>query len=264
MNRLLITGAAGGLGRQARTYCADFASVIRLTDIAPMDAAGPIEEVVYADLSDKSAVSAVVQDCDAIVHFGGISTEKSFEAILQANIRGVFNLYEAARTHGVKRIVFASSNHAIGFYRTDQILDGTEPPFADGLYGASKVYGEQLALIYWKKFGIETARIRIGSSFPEPKDRRMLTTWMSYSDLFALIKTTLSVPRLGCPVIYGQSRNAQVYWDNGPVAWLGWHPRDSSEVFREKIESADPSPDATAPEYRFQGGVFTAMPIYDD
>ena len=161
----------------------------------------------------------LVQGCDGIVHFGGVSGEKGCDVSERANIRGMFNIYEAARAAGGPRIVFASSNHAIGFYQTDQRLDGSEAPFADGLYGASKVYGDQLALVYWQKYGIETARVRLGSCFPEPRNRRMLSTWLSYNDLFALVERCFVTPRLGCPVIYGVSQTTPRERFAGRQSW---------------------------------------------
>lgn len=264
MNRLLITGAAGSLGTAAREHLGGFAEHIRLSDMDDISDLGTGEEFVRADLGDADAVSDLVAGCDGIVHFGGVSYERGFDVIENANIRGVFNLYQAANEHGRPRIVFASSNHAIGFYRTDRMLDGTEPPVADGLYGASKVYGEQLALVYFHKFGIETARVRIGSCFAEPRNRRMLSTWLSHRDMFDLVRRVFTVPRLGCPVIYGMSDNTSRYWDNSSVAYLGWQPRDSSEPWRQAIEAAEPRGEADAPEALFQGGTFTADIIHKD
>ena len=150
LQRLLITGAAGALGNVARDHLAPLATELRLSDIEPVIDLRPHEQFVQADLGDAQAMRDLVQGCDGIGHFGGVSVEKGFDVIERANIRGMFNIYEAARAAGGPRIVFASSNHAIGFYQTDQRLDGSEAPFADGLYGASKVYGEQLALVYWQ------------------------------------------------------------------------------------------------------------------
>ena len=146
------------------------------------------EEVVQAALEDRAAVHALLEGIDAVVHLGGISTEQPFEPILQANIVGVYNLYEAARQHGVKRIVFASSNHVTGFYRQDEVIDATMPVRPDGYYGVSKAFGENLSRFYFDRYGIETVCLRIGSSFPEPKDRRMLATWLSYDDLERLVR----------------------------------------------------------------------------
>ncbi len=261
MNRLLITGAAGTLGSQARERCKAFADIVRLNDIADLGQAGNGEEIAQGDLSNHADVSRMVQGCDGIVHFGGFSHEGPFDPILKGNIIGVYNLYEAARAHNVNRIFFASSNHAVGFHPVSDRLDEDALPFADSLYGASKVYGEQIALLYWKKFGIETARVRIGSSFERPRNRRMLNTWMSFEDMFALVKRIFEVPRLGCPVIYGQSANTATQWNNDPIHWLGWQPKDSSEPFRQEIEAADPHPDPNDSAYVYHGGTFVDLPI---
>src|SRR5690606_8985578 len=119
-----------------------------------------------------------------------------FQPILQANIVGMYNLYEAARRHGVKRIVFASSNHVTGYYRQGETIDATVPVRPDGLYGVSKAFGENLSRFYFDRYGIETACVRIGSSFPEPKDRRMLASWLSYDDLHRLVTACLTTPVL--------------------------------------------------------------------
>ena len=264
LKRLLITGAAGGLGSVAREHLSGFAEEIRVSDISPVNDLRENEEFIQADLGEADTVRDLVSGCDGIVHFGGVSTEKSFDLIERANIRGVFNLYQAARAAGGPRIFFASSNHAIGFYRTDEKIDAHVAPFADGLYGASKVYGEQLALVYWKKFGIETARVRIGSCFPKPKDRRMLSTWMSYRDMFSLVKRVFIVPRLGCPVVYGVSRNSSVWWDNSHADYLGWVPQDSSDEWRVEMETTMPNGEPDAAVALYQGGMFTEEPIHED
>lgn len=264
MKRLLITGAAGGLGFVMRMRLAHMAEVLRLSDISDLGAAAPNEELVPCDLADKSAVEALVEGCDGIVHFGGRSVEDTWEVIRSANIDGVFNLYEAARKHGCKRIVFASSNHAIGFYRQTERLDADSPTRPDGLYGVSKVFGEAIASLYFDKFGIETACVRIGSSFPEPKNYRMLSTWLSYDDFVRLIERVFEVPNLGCPIIYGASANEATWWDNSKVSYLGWVPRDNSEVFREKLGAKLAPPSSDAPDAIYQGGMFAADGIHED
>ncbi|MAW84987.1 MAG: NAD-dependent dehydratase [Phyllobacteriaceae bacterium] len=264
LNRILITGAAGGVGRQLRPLIRPLTHHLRLSDIVPVTDAGDGEEAVTCDLSDAAAVSAMVKGCDAIVHLGGVSTEQSWAKIRPANIDGVFHLYEAARAHGGPRIIFASSNHVVGFHGQDEHLDNTAPARPDSLYGVSKCFGEALASMYHDKFGIETAIVRIGSCFPDVKDRRMLSTWLSAADLALLIERCLTVPRLGCPVIYGVSNNDTVWWDNSRVSHLGWKPRDSSEKFRAAVEAAGPAPDRDDPLARYQGGAFTAEPIHED
>jgi uronate dehydrogenase len=258
LKRLLLTGAAGGLGKVLRTGLKPFCSQLRLSDISAMDPAGEAEEIVLCDLADKAAVDALVSGCDAIVHMGGVSVERPFEEILEANIKGVFHLYEGARRHGVKRVVFASSNHVVGFHRQGELLDTDCARRPDGYYGLSKSYGEDLSRFYFDRWGIETACVRIGSSFPEPKDRRMLITWLSYRDLIELVRCCLQAPKLGHSIVYGMSANRDKWWDNSAAAHLGFHPQDSSEVFREKVEALPPL-DASDPAAQYQGGGFVKL-----
>jgi uronate dehydrogenase len=262
--RLLLTGAAGGLGKVLRERLRPFAQTLRLSDIAALSPATDAhEEVVPCDLSDKQAVDALVAGCDAIVHLGGISVERPFEEILEANIRGVFNVYEAARRHGVKRVIFASSNHTIGFYRQDETIDASARRRPDGYYGLSKSFGEDMAQFYFDRWGIETVSIRIGSSFPEPLNRRMMSSWLSYDDLTALIEKALFTPDVKHTVVFGMSANRDVWWDNSQAAHLGFVAQDSSEPFRAKVEAQPPvAPDD--PNAIYQGGAFTAQGPFGD
>lgn len=264
MKRLLITGAAGGLGSMCRTRLTHLAETLRLSDIADLGAAAPGEELVPCDLGDKAAVEALVEGCDGIVHLGGRSVEDTWDVIRTANFDGIFHLYEAARKSGCRRIVFASSNHAIGFHRQTERLDASSPTRPDGLYGVSKVFGEAMASMYHDKYGIETASVRIGSCFPEPRNHRMLSTWLSYDDFVALIERIFTVPVLGCPVIYGASNNDAVWWDNGAVSYLGWRPQDNAEPHRARLDAAMDRPAADAPDAVYQGGMFTAEGIHEN
>jgi uronate dehydrogenase len=233
MNRLLLTGAAGGLGKVLRERLKPYANVLRLSDIAALaPAADALEEVVPCDLADKAAVHALVKGCDAIVHLGGVSVERPFEEILEANIKGVFHIYEAARR-------------------------------PDGYYGLSKSFGEDVAQFYFDRWGIETVSIRIGSSFPEPANRRMMSTWLSYRDLTSLIEKSLFTPDVKHTVVYGMSNNRDVWWDNSAAAHLGFVAQDSSEVFRDKVEQQPPVA-PTDPNAIYQGGAFTAQGPFGD
>ncbi|MDE1169287.1 MAG: NAD(P)-dependent oxidoreductase [Pseudomonas sp.] len=263
-NRLLLTGAAGGLGKVLRESLQPCAKVIRLSDIADIaPATSEREEVQVCDLSDKQAVHHLVEGVDAIVHFGGVSVERPFEEILGANISGVFHIYEAARRHGVKRVIFASSNHVIGFYKQDQRIDAQAPRRPDSYYGLSKSYGEDMASFYFDRYGIETVSIRIGSSFPEPQNRRMLASWLSFGDLTQLIEKALFTPDVGHTIVYGASNNTTTWWDNRYAAHLGYHPADSSEPFRAKVE-AQPAVPADDPSMVYQGGAFVASGPFGD
>jgi uronate dehydrogenase len=255
-DRLLLTGAAGGLGRELRPRLRRLARVLRLSDVAAMMPAEAGEEVMTAALQDAAAVDRIVAGSEAIVHLGGISTEGPFAPILEANIVGVWHLYEAARRHGVKRVVFASSNHVTGFYRQDEVISASDPMRPDGHYGLSKAFGENVARFYFDRYGIESVCLRIGSSFPEPKDRRMLATWLSYDDLERLVVASLTTPVVGCTVVYGVSDNTTTWWDNTSASHLGFRPQDSSERFRAAAEARQPVLDRTDPATRFQGGAF--------
>ncbi len=265
LKKLLITGANGQLGAECRARLKPFAETIRLGARHGLGDAAPHEEIVYCDLGDKAAVEAMAEGCDGIVHMGGQAIEAPWDTIRNANIDGLFNLYEGARKSSVKpRIVFASSNHAIGFHRQTERLDAKSPTRPDGLYGVSKVFGEGLASMYHDKFGIETANVRIGSCAPEPVNHRALSTWLSYDDLIRLIVCIFQVPRLGCPIIYGASNNDAGIWDNREVGYIGWQPRDNAEAFREKIDAAMPRPAVDDVLSLYHGGAFCALGIHED
>jgi len=263
-HRLLLTGAAGGLGKVLRPRLASFTDIQRVSDLASVlgDAAASHEEVIPCNLSDRAAMDALIEGCDAIVHLGGVSVERPFEEILEANIKGVFHVYEAARRHGIKRVVFASSNHVTGFYRQDERIDVQDLRRPDGYYGLSKSYGEDMAQFNYDRYGIETVSIRIGWSFPEPKDRRSLASWLSYDDLTELIRCSLFTPQVGHTVVYGMSDNPATWWNNRHAAHLGFKARHTSEIFRAKIES-QPLPPADDPVRVYQGGIFTVTGPFD-
>lgn len=263
MRRLLITGAAGGLGSICRRRLGHLADTLRLSDVVDLGTTGPNEEIKTCNLADAGAVSAHVEGCDGIVHLGGCPNEASWQTIRAANIDGLVDLYEAARRHGRPRIAFASSNHAIGYYRQSQRIDAAAPARPDGLYGVSKVFGEAIASMYNDKFGIETASIRIGSCLPEPADRRMMALWLSYGDFVALIERDFGVPALGCPIIYGASDDDISWWGNSKTAYLDWRPQDNSEAFRSEVDAFVP-PGPNAPDAIYQGGMFTANGIIED
>eukprot|EP01133_Synstelium_polycarpum_P002485 gene2485-2826_t len=264
INRLLLTGAAGGLGKVMREQLKEYTRVMRLSDLVEMaPAKDETEEVVLCDLADKGAVYTLMEGCDAVVHLGGVSVERPFEEVLEANIKGVFNIYDAARRCGVKRIVFASSNHVIGFYKQTDYIDANAARRPDGYYGLSKSFGEDMAQFHYDRWQIETVSIRIGSSFLEPANRRMMSTWLSYRDLTSLIVRSLFTPNVRHTIVYGVSNNEKVWWDNKAASHLGYVGQDSSEAFRSKIE-AQPPVQPTDPNAIYQGGAFTAKGPFDD
>ncbi len=255
---LLLTGAAGALGRQLRPALAAQCQRLRLSDRQPLGDAGPHEEDRPCDLADRAGMQALLQGVEAVVHLGGVAVESPFEQIAPANLHGVFHLYEAARLAGTRRIVFASSNHVSGAYPVGQCIGPQEPPRPDGYYGVSKLFGEGMAQLYWDRYGIESVCLRIGTATPEPPDARALATWLSPGDLQRLVLAALTAPEVGCLVTYGVSANPQRWWqDEAGWARLGYVPQDSAEPWRVAIESCRfPAGSAMA---RLQGGSFLGL-----
>lgn len=256
--RILLTGAAGGLGTVLRERIGAWADVVRLSDLTTdsLGAARQGEEIVQCDLADKAAVLAMMDGVDVVLHFGGLSTEYAFDDIMQANILGTANIYEAVDKCAVKRVVFASSNHAVGFYRTTDVIDADAPTRPDTFYGVSKCFGESLSRYYYDRKGIETVCVRIGSSFPEPKNRRMMTTYFSYDDLVELLRCSLFAPRVGHTIVFGQSDNAGSWWDNTKAAHLGFRAKDSSSQFVHLFPATAEYPEAGDVTTIYQGGPF--------
>lgn len=254
IEQILVTGAAGQLGRTVRGALRGRYGLVRLTDLAEMEPAGEGEEVVRCDLADGEGVSQLCEGIDAVVHLGGHPREAEWETILRSNILGAINLWEGAKRHGVDRVVFASSNHAIGLYRREERLDHRTPPRPDGRYGLSKAFGEDLAALYAYKWGVRGFCMRIGTCFPEPMNERALHTWQSREDFVRLVRTGLEADYV-FEIVYGVSENAESWWDNGRAKALGYEPQDNAEVFRDEVGGivAADSVDAA-----FQGGSFAS------
>ncbi|AJP58994.1 NAD-dependent dehydratase [Pandoraea vervacti] len=257
--RLLLTGAAGNLGKQLRGKLAEWADIVRVSDIVPITDAAPHEESMQVDLADRAAVHALLEGVDALVHLGGVSVEAPFDDILQANILGLYNVYSAAQKQGVKRIVYASSNHAVGFHPVTQVLDIDAPHRPDGMYGISKCFGEDLSRYYFDRCGLETVCLRIGSSFEQPKNPRMMVTYLSYRDFVELVRCSLFTNRVGHAIIYGVSNNPTLWVDNTKAAFLGFRPQDSSAEFADLFPPKAPDPQMDDWTQRFQGGPFVLL-----
>jgi uronate dehydrogenase len=253
---VLLTGASGALGRQLTRALAAEGFTLRLTDIAPF--ADPLPagaSFVRADLSDGVAILRQAEGCSTILHFGGVSVERPFEEVLGPNIRGLYHVYEAARREGA-RVVFASSNHTIGFHERSERLDHDCDMRPDGYYGLSKAYGELMGRMYFDKHGVESVFLRIGSSFPEPVDARMLATWLSYADLSRLVAACIRAERTGAAVIWGASDNSRSFWGEDAREKIGWAPQDSADTFAGQLAgklSGNPVVE------RYQGGAYCGM-----
>jgi uronate dehydrogenase len=261
---LLLTGAAGYLGRTLAPGLLPLTQRLRVSDLAVPLAAADLPAAAQrhpCDLADARAVHTLLAGVDAVVHLGGVAVEGPWDPILQANIRGLHHLYEAARRQGVKRVVFASSNHVTGCYEQAQTIRPTHPPRPDGNYGLSKLFGEGLASLYWDRFGIETVCLRIGTATPTPPDARALATWLSLPDLVRLVSASLTAPDVGCTIAWGMSANTRAFWrDDGTWARLGYQPQDDAEAHAPQVQHLlQPE----GPQRDLQGGAFLARGPYD-
>lgn len=253
---VLITGASGALGRRVAGYLGARGWPLRLTDIAafpePLPPGAAFER---ADLQDGVAMLRLAEGCGTILHFGGVSTEHPFEDVIGPNIRGAYHVYEAARRERA-RVMFASSNHAIGFHERAEPLDDDCSFLPDGYYGLSKAYTELMGRMYWFKHGVESVAVRIGSSFPEPTEARMLATWLSYDDLCRLYERATLAQAVGNCVIWGASDNAATFWRRDARADLGWLPQDSADPFAGQLAAKTSGNPVVE---RYQGGSYTGM-----
>lgn len=238
--RVLITGAAGAIGSCLREGLRHRVDELVLSDSRTLEP-GDHERFVEADLADRDAVMRAADGVDAVIHLGAIPTEASFDELLGPNLIGTFNVFEAARRGGARRIVFASSNHATGFYPVERRLTGRDAPRPDTLYGVTKAYGEALGSLYSDKFGLDVICIRIGSFGERPRQARELATWLSLGDAVRLFAACLSAPSVGFRVIYGASANTRLSWDLSPARELGYEPQDDAERFVAELDG-EPHP----------------------
>ena len=254
--RILLTGASGTLGRIIVPALADAGYRLQLTDLTLFPDPLPYGVgFAAADLTDKDALAAACpDDVTDIIHFGGINTEMSYEAILNANIFGTLNLFEVARMRGA-RVIFASSNHTIGFHPRGQTLTIDDPYRPDGFYGLSKAYAELLGRMFYDKHSVESVHLRIGSCLPAPLDTRHLATWLSYPDLIRLIIAALTTPTAGYATVWGVSRNARRWWIGDDAQRIGFFPEDDAERFTEAVTKEE----GNAVSLAFQGGTHCAI-----
>jgi uronate dehydrogenase len=260
---ILITGAAGRIGSMLRPRLARPGRTLRLLDIAELTA-GPGEEAVRASVTDLDAMTAACRGADAVIHLAGIATEGPWPEILQLNIHGTYAAFEAARRAGVPRVVFASSNHAVGFSpRADFPVPDYAFPAPDTYYGVAKVAGEGLAGLYHRRYGIDAICIRILTCFEEPPSLRGLSTWLSPDDAGRLFEACLTTPSPGFRVVFGVSANTRGGWVSlAEARALGYEPRDDAEVFAAKLIAEHGDPDPDDPVFRYLGGEFTT-PAFD-
>ena len=227
-DRVLITGAAGAIGTVLRPALREGLRELRLSDVAEIDELHARETFVQADLTDFEAVQRAMDGVSAVIHLGAVPNEAPWDVIAGPNLHGAYHVFEAARRAGVDRVVYASSNHATGMYPIGEALDASSAPWPDGLYGASKVFGEALARMYVTRFGMRAVCLRIGSFKAQPEEERELSTWLSHADGVRLFQAALSAD-VEFAIVYGGSANTRRWWPADTQ--IGFVPQDDAETF---------------------------------
>ncbi len=267
IKKILITGGSGLCGTVLFDGLSKFGYEIKSCDISKRlsPAARSLnikinKKIIKIDLRNISQVLKATKGIDAVIHFGGIARHKpaedEYKNIINHNIIGTYNIFEASRVNKVKRIIFASSAHVIGYHDRRNKLNERSLFRPDSHYGVSKCFGETLASFYADKFNIKSMNIRIGSVLPKPTDKRFLSTWISYRDLVQLVNVGLKNKKLHCSTVYGVSKNKQSWWDNKNAYKLGYKPLDNAEKFINTKLTFNESKDKIA--LKFHGGVFTS------
>jgi uronate dehydrogenase len=256
MRTVLVTGAAGGIGTRLRTLLKGAYPQMRWSDIRRPSDLSPDETFIEAELADLAQVERAVAGADGIVHLGGVSVEHPWDEVLSANIVGCYNLFEAARRQNVKRIVFASSNHAVGFYPRRRKIGVNSPVRPDSRYGVSKAFGEAIGALYAYKHGLRVTCLRIGNFGDVPIDRRRLSIWLKPEDLVQLVRIGLDHPDIRFEIFFGASDNARSWWDNEPAFRYGYRPVGHAEDYAAAALAAQKELPVDAIGDWYQGGTF--------
>lgn len=259
--KLVLTGAAGRLGSYLREPLAKMCDELISTDI--IEDIGKLydgERYEQADLASLDDMMRVLEGADQVIHFGAYGDETEFDTILGPNIIGAYNVWEAAYQHKLRRVVYASSIHAVGMHsRTDFI--GTDVPHRpDTFYGLAKCFSEDLASLYWDKRGLESVCMRI-LSCAQVNNARALGSWLSYDDLIHLVTQSINTPTTGFTVVYGVSNNDRAPVDNSNASFLGYRPKDNAEQFAEKVLAEEAPQDLNDTTYLYQGGPFASVEL---
>jgi uronate dehydrogenase len=264
MKRVLLTGAAGDIGGRLRRLLKPVYSELRLSDIKVPPDLAPDEQFVAADLANLDEVEKAVAGVDGIIHLGGFSVEGPWETILQSNIIGCRNLFEAAHRQGVRRIIFASSNHAVGFYPRYHRIGTDASVRPDSRYGVSKAFGEAIGAFYADKHGLRVLCLRIGNVGDKPIDQRRLSIWLKPEDLVQLIRIGLEHADLQYEIFYGISFSERTWWDNSRAYTYGYRPTGRAEEFRDEALAAQAKLPADPVGDFFQGGSFCSAEFTGD
>ena len=262
MKKIVLTGACGVLGAQLRAPLSKLADELVSTDIAEAPAALlDNERFVQADLTDLGAIKALMEGAEMVVHFGAIPDERPFEELLGPNFIGAYTVWEAAHRAGARRVVYASSVHAVGLQEMMADHDTQVAHRPDSFYGLSKCFAEDMGRMYWDKRGLEAVCLRILSCTPEPQNARALHTWLSYGDLVRLVEAAGTTPVTGFTVAWGVSANSRASVSNHKIPFLGYHPRDNAEDWADRLLPPQRTPDPSDPAQRALGGPFAVVPL---
>lgn len=254
---LLVTGAAGIVGTALRPHLRERFGQLVLTDRDPVPDLHEGEARVTGDLEDLAFLLDACRGVDAILHLGGlVGADYTFDEILGPNIVGTHNVFEAAVRNGIRRIVYASSHHVVGFVPRGMPIDHRTAPRPNGEYGLSKAYGEAAASYFVDNFDREILSIRIGYVGEEVGTERRLHTWISARDLAQLIEIGLTHPDIRHEIVYGVSEVPDPFFDNGNAVRLGYRPLDRAidRVVDESI--LEQKPDLGTIEEGVVGGGF--------
>jgi len=261
MKRLVLTGAAGRLGSHLREPLSGMCEELVSSDIADgINDLLPNERYVKADLADLNAMVALLEGADMVVHFGAIGDEAPFEVLWGPNFMGAYNVWEAAHRNGLRRVVYASSIHAVGMHKKTDFIGIDAPHKPDTFYGLAKCFAEDLASLYWDKRGLESVCMRI-LSCAQVSNSRAVGTWLSYDDLIHLVERSITTPITGFSVVYGVSNNDRAPVDNAKASHLGYRPKDNAERFAEEIYAQDGPLDSNDPSNTHHGGPFAAVEL---
>ncbi|MBD3663896.1 NAD-dependent epimerase/dehydratase family protein [Sulfitobacter aestuariivivens] len=261
MKKLVLTGAAGRLGSYLREPLSQMADELVSTDIA--DDIGTLyagESYVQADLAKYDEIFPILEGADMVIHFGAIVDEKPFEELLGPNFIGSYNIWEAGYQQGVRRVVYASSIHAVGMHKKRDFIGIDAPHRPDTFYGLAKCFTEDLGSMYWDKRQMESVHLRILSA-AQVNNARALGSWLSYDDLIHLVERAIDTPSVGFSIIYGVSNNDRAPVDNTLASFLGYKPKDNAEQFAEKVLAETGPADVTDPAEMLQGGPFAKVDL---
>lgn len=260
MISILYTGGAGRMGTVLRKELAGVFGRVVVYVRETVTEVFEHEEVIHGELRDLDALTDAMRGVDVVVHLAGVADEAPWHDILTSNVEGTFSVFEAARRAGVRRVVYASSHHAVGFYPASERVGTEDPVRPDSYYGVSKVFGEGLARLYHDKWGLEVACLRIGCFRPEPEDVRQLSAWLSHRDGVELVRRSVVAPDIGFTIVFGVSANTRGWWDNDEAAAsIGYVPHDDAEAFADKFSPADPPPTVHGGAFAdasYRGGVW--------